>query len=100
MANSGGDLNSKKQWANPEIMTRMIKRTKEILDRYKKQYPSDAEFNRHVKTIHADGGPKDKRTSAKGRQASKDKQGKNGDDGRDVTREQGDDLSAFIFTSV
>ena len=90
MANSGGDLNSKKQWANPEIMTRMIKRTKEILDSYKKKYPSDAEFNRHVKTIHAN-------VSAKGKQASKGKQGKNGDDGRDATREEGDDLSAFQF---
>ena len=93
-------MNSKKQWANPEIMTRMIERTKEILDRYKKQYPSAAKFDEHVQTIHADGGPKDKRTSAKGKQASKGKQGKNGDDGRDVTREEGDDLSAFIFASV
>ena len=75
MANSGGDLKSKKQWANPEMVTRMIMRTKEILDRYKKQYASDAEFNRHVKIIHADGGPKCHRTSTKGKQGSKGKTG-------------------------
>ena len=96
MANSGGDLKSKKQWANPEMVTRMIMRTKEILDRYKKQYASDAEFNRHVKIIHADGGPKCHRTSTKGKQGSKGKTGNKGGNGK----EAGDDLCAFIFTSM
>ena len=96
MANSGGDLKSKKQWANPEMVTRMIMRTKEILDRYKKQYASDAEFNRHVKIIHADGGPECHRTSTKGKQGSKGKTGNKGGNGK----EAGDDLCAFIFTSM
>ena len=89
-------MTSKLLWANPEIVTRMNKKTKEILDRYKKQYPSAAKFDEHVQIIHADGGPEHKRTSTKGKKGSQGNRGHDGEQGQDY----GDDLCAFIFTSV